>query len=73
MNKFFSFFKDKKNKEEVTDMPKDEEEIKKAREDIDRKGKDSPTDRDREDESVGLQHDPQAREGRAGPLVLSLR
>lgn len=55
MKKRFLFFKDKKNKEEVTEMTRDEEEIKKAREDIDRKGKDSQTKRDREDESVGEQ------------------
>lgn len=48
-------FGKKKNKEEVKDMTRDEEEIKKAREDIDRKGKDSQTEKDRIDESVGEQ------------------
>lgn len=48
-------FGKKKNKKEVKDMTRDEEEIKKAREDIDRKGKDSQTEKDRIDESVGEQ------------------
>ena len=50
----FGFFK--KKKEEVSsDMTKDEEQIEKAKADVEEKGDDSQTEKDRVDESVGEQ------------------